>query len=414
MKNNSIIASLDIGSSKIVCLIGYFNTYNKLCVKGVGHQESKGISDGNVQDVKLLTKSIIKVISMAEKMAGFNVDDIVLSVSGSNLKSAFVNVETDLKDKTINKTDIYNLAKKIEKEFKNNKKEIIHLVPIDYYIDSIKVQSPFGIIGNKIKIDFDVVYTDILKINNIKSCLRNTPIWITKFISSSYASALACLTQQEKLNGCLLVDIGAGLTSFVVMQKDLLIYNCSIPLAGNTITSDIADILKTRFEVAERIKVLNVDLLLDKNEENEIIKINIDSDEDYRIAKNTKKILNDIYKDRIKEIMSIIFGVLDKKKIRNKVKSIVLTGGTSMVSGVDYYVNKITNLETRIGIAEFDFIKNNVIEPKKFRNIAYSCAVGLLIKAQERVNSKKISDYKNVNRSKISRFFDYLVKLFIC
>lgn len=413
MKNNSIIASLDIGSSKIVCLIGYFNMYNKLCVKGIGHQESKGISDGNVQDIKLLTKSIIKVISMAEKMAGINVEDVVLSISGSNLKSSFTSIETDLKDKTINKIDIYNLAKKIEKEFRNNKKEIIHLVPVDYYIDSIKVQSPFGIIGNKIRIDFNTVYTDKLKINNIKSCLKRTPIRITKFISASYASALACLTQQEKSSGCLLIDIGAGLTSFTIIQKDLLAYNCSIPLAGNTITSDIADVLKTRFEVAERIKIMNTDLLLDKNEENEIIKINIDSDEDYRIAKNTKKILNDIYKDRIKEIMSIIFGILDKKKIRNKVKSIVLTGGTSMVSGVDYYINKITNLDTRIGVAEFDFIKNSV-EPKKFKNITYSCAVGLLIKAQERANNKKIDDYRNVDRSKISKFFDYLVKLFIC
>ncbi len=413
MKDNSIIASLDIGSSKIVCLIGYFNMYNKLCVKGIGHQESKGISDGNVEDIQLLTKSIIKVISMAEKMAGINVEEITLSISGSNLKSVFTNVEKDLKDKTINKIDIYDLAKKIEKEFKNDKKEIIHLVPIGYYIDSIKVQSPFGIIGNKIKIDFNAVYTDKLKINNIKSCLKKTPIRITKFVSSSYASATACLTQQEKSNGCLLIDIGAGLTSFAVIQKDLLIYNCSIPLAGNTITSDISDILKTRFEVAEKLKIMNVDLLLDKNEENEIIKINIDNDEDYRIAKNTKKILNDIYKDRVKEIISIIFDILDKKKIRSKVKNIVLTGGTSMVSGIDYYINKITNLEARVGVAEFDFIKNNV-EPRKFKNITYSCAVGLLIKTQEKISDRKVNDYNGINRSSISKFFDYLVKLFIC
>lgn len=412
MKDSNIIASLDIGSSKIVCLIGYFNINNKLCVKGIGHQESKGISEGNIQDIKLLTKSVISVISMAETMAGMNIENIVLSISGVDVRSSLMSIESNLKDKIVNNVGVFDLVKKIEKEFKIKNKEIIHLIPTNYYIDSIPVQSPFGIIGNNIQIDFNVIYTDKIKIDNIRSCLKNTPIRVTKFIASSYASVLACLTEQEKSNGCLLIDIGAGLTSFSIIQRNLLICTYSIPIAGNSITVDIADRLKTRFDIAEKIKVTNVDLLLDKNDENDIIKINIDSDEDYRIAKNTKKVINDIYRKKLEEILNFIFNFLDKKKIKNKVKSIVLTGGTVSVNGTDYFVNKITNIDTRIGITEFDYIKNP-IKIEKTKNLAYSCAVGLLIKARERVDNKNITDYKSLNKSEISKFFDYLIKLFI-
>ena len=122
MKDN-IIASLDIGTSKIVCLIGSFNANKKICVKGIGHQEAKGINNGSVEDVKLLTKSIISVISFAEKMAGFNVEDIVVSVSGDNVKSVFTTIESNPKEKVVSRNDIFELAKKWKKVFFLQKKK---------------------------------------------------------------------------------------------------------------------------------------------------------------------------------------------------------------------------------------------------------------------------------------------------
>jgi cell division ATPase FtsA len=130
------------------------------------------------------------------------------------------------------------------------------------------------------------------------------------------------------------------------------------------------------------------------------------------VLRQWKPILR-FFKDRIREIITMIFSILDKKKIRNKVKSIVLTGGTVKANATDYYINKITNLDTRKAITEFDLVKNG-IEVKKYRDETYCCAYGLLMKAQERLLSRSADDYKDINKSKISRFFDYLIKLFIC
>ncbi len=411
--HNNIIASLDIGSSKIVCLIGFLNTEGQLYIKGIGHKEARGIKNGEIDDIKTLRKAIVKAISAAESMAKCNIDEVVVNICGNGVRSSTSTSEISLNNRAITKADVLKIASSLETEYAKNKKELIHLIPTGYYVDSVKVNRPFDMVSNQFRVDFNTVYSDALKFNNIKSSLKKTPIKITKFIYTPYASALACLSAMEKESGTLLIDIGAGNTSFAVMHDNLFIFGGSIPLGGNIITRDIATILKIDMDIAERIKVLNTNLTLDKNEELATIQLGTGVPESYsHILKVNKKIINNIYKERIKEIILIIIDILKKKSLVTKVKKIVLTGGSASVNAVDYFVSRLVNIDTRVGMPDFSVITNNSIQTTKIRNPVFSCAIGLILNMQKTLSARQ-EDYKNMKNSKINKFFNSLVKLLI-
>ena len=411
--NNNIIASLDIGASKIVCIIGYINNQNKLYIKGMAHQESQGIKYGDIVDVKLAANSIINTIAIAERMAGFNINSVALGINGNLIKSNITNLEIGLEDVKIDKRDIHKLAKEMQKVLKENKKELIHLIPLQYYVNGSKVENPVDIIANKLQTTFHSLFAEEIKINNIKQCIKKTPLSISHFVFESYAAALACLNDAEKEKGSLLIDIGADTTSFSVIHQNKFIYGDSVSMGGNLMTSDIAKVLNIKFTLAEKIKILNVNLLLDKSEEREIINVNIDEDEEaYNIATENKKLINDIFKARFKEILNFIIEKVYKNKVSGKIHNIVLTGGVANVLGIEIFVNDIFDMNTRIGNPDFSLLTSN-IEFKKLRNPSYASSVGILSFLKKVKEQKNFEDYQNVKNNKLKRFIDFFTELFI-
>lgn len=414
MKNNEVVAGLDIGSNKIVCLIGIVNSEGNLYLKGLGHQEAKGIKDGEIIDLKLLTKSIISSISYAETMAGINVEEINVNISGNEIKSVILSLEETYNNKTIKKSDLENLSEKIQNSFYKDKKQVLHLFPINYSIDSKKVDNPFGMEAKTFSVDFNTIYTSIEKVNSLKNCLKKTPIKIKNFIHSAYASACACLSPDEKENGTLLIDIGATNSSFILVDNNVILYTSSIAIAGNTITMDLATILNTRFDIAEKVKILNTNLLLTDGKEDDIIRLDIDSDEEYRISKNKIKLVNDVYKERLEQIITIIMDVMYKKNLLGNINKIVLTGGSVCATGAEFFIQNLTydmNIDIRVAVPDCNLFTDN-IETKKLKTPTFSTAVGLL-KCQSNRSRKNQDDYKNIGNNKINRIFDSLIKLFI-
>lgn len=413
LTQSNILASLDIGSSKIVCLIGYTNLEGKLYIKGVAHQESKGIKDGEVVDSKLLTKSIISAIAFAEKMAGLNIEDIIINISGSAIRSNLITLEKQFNNRIITKNNLIEISSKIEDLAKEQKKEIIHLIPTQFYIDNVEVSNPFDLNIDDFRVCFNVIMTEKLKIENLKNCLKRTPLNIAKFIYTPYASALGCITQMEKEAGTLVIDIGAGSSSFAVINKNIFIYGGTIKIGGNNITEDIANKLNIKFEIAEKIKVKNTDLSLTARDEEELIKMEIDSDEEFSAAQHKIKLINNIFKKYIENIILIIFENLKKKKnVVENIHLIVLTGG-SCVNNVDMFISDLVGINTRIGVPDFNLLSNSNIEPKQLKNPMYSCAIGLLHYLKNTRITKQIDDYQNYKNRTINKFFDSLIKLFI-
>jgi cell division protein FtsA len=177
--SNKIIAALDLGSDKTICLIGYINNAGQICVKGIGHQKSMGIMNGIIIDAKAAIQSIISAISMAEKMAGYNIEQVVVNISGQHINSTAVKAQANINGRTIRQADISNLAKNIKKAFKTKGKEIVHLIVLDYIIDGNEgIKNPRNIIADILEANVHTITTNANNIKNIKQCITQTPIAI--------------------------------------------------------------------------------------------------------------------------------------------------------------------------------------------------------------------------------------------
>ena len=414
-----VLAGLDIGSNKIVCLIGFTNSDGKLYIKGISHRESRGIKNGEIIDIKELTYSIIKAIDMAEKMAGVNVENIVVNVCNSHIASSLSSIDKVFSNKTITKNDLMKLASSLEEKVKENKKEILHLIPIKYVVDEHEVENPFEMKIDKFKVNFNSVVVDKVKLDNLRLCLDKTPLKIVKFVFDAYMSAISCATEDEMDDGCIVIDIGSSSTSFAVMEDGIFKYGASIKAGGDNITDDIAKYFNLKFDVAEKIKVVNVDLTLTKQEQNDLIKVDIDSDEEYFVAQNKKAVLNDFYKDTVERIICAILNAIGKKKLlqNKKDKTIILTGGTCSVAGLDVHISDLTNIKVRIGKPEFNLIKDEKVDSQKYSIPIYSTSIGMLLYLLRLNKNKKLDESqllkKNKIKYKINQWFNTLIKVFI-
>jgi cell division protein FtsA len=408
------ISSIDIGTSKTICLIAQLNSEDKLCIKSASMHESAGILNGNIVNFELAIQSITKAISKAEKIFKKNIDVVTVSISGDMLKSKNITTEMNFfSNEVVSKKSISYLVEKLDKELQDKAKTLIHLIPIDFFIDKNKISNPVNMIGQDLKIDFHTFYADSSKIDNIINCFKKINIHVGDFIFSGYASALAVLTNEEKINGSLVIDIGAGITSFVVIHNNKFIFGNSIPIAGNMITKSLMESLETTSAVAEKVKISNANLFFDDVENEEIIKINIDDEETFKVARTKKKVVNEIIKNKIMGIIEIIFTSLNKKDIVGKIKKIVVTGGTSNVLGIDNYVANITGIETRVGYNNEDFSISGVLNGEKLKKPCYSTSIGLLKYYVNFYRQNNADNYKNDKNNFVNRTIDFLINLFI-
>ena len=408
---SKIISSIDIGSSKIVCLMAVVNDDKKICIKSASIHESKGIRNGNVVDINSAVRAIFETRIKAEKLINKNISVLAVNISGDSIKSKNIRVSLKLPSGKVSKNSIITLARGIDSNLKKSKKAPIHLVVNKMFIDDTEVRNPSGIIGNKLRADFYSMYVDILKHNNLSACFKNNNLKVNNYVFSAFASSLAVLTDYERQSGSLVIDMGAGLTSFCIIKDKKFIYGNSIPIAGNSITKDIAEILKINMVLAEKVKILNTNFYMNTDEENEIINIDIDSEDSYRIAETNIKTINDIAKARIEEIIFMILKTLNKKKLDKTFNNIVITGGTANIYGLDNFVTEITKIKTRIGVCDKIYTSSNLDE-NKIINPIYSTSIGLLYFLNRFYGEDALEDYKG-ETGVFNKVVNFLVNLFI-
>ena len=405
------ISSIDIGSSKIACLMAVVNDDGKICVKSASIHESKGVKNGNIVDIDSVIRAVFETRIKAEKLINKNISTLAVNISGDSVKSKNVRVSLKLSSRKVLKNSISLLARNVDSNLKKNKKAPIHLVVNRIFVDNVEVKNPNGIVGDVLKADFYSMYVDTLKHNNLSKCFKSNNLKVRNYVFSAFASALAVLTEYEKQSGTLVIDMGAGLTSFCIIKDNKFIYGNSIPIAGNSITKDIADVLKVNFNLAEKVKILNTNFYLNSDEENEIISIDIDSEDSYRVAENNVKIVNDIAKARIEEIILMVLKTLNAKKLDKSFNSIVITGGVANIYGLDNFISEITKIKTRIGVCDNVYTSSNIDE-NKIINPSYSTSIGLLYFIDKFCNDNNVEDFKNENGI-FNKIINFLINLFI-
>ncbi len=389
LQKGKIVACLDMGSSKLVCIIASISN-DEIKILGYAHKESKGISASAISDMRLAQKSITNVVSEAERMAGFNIDKLLVGISGSQVNSVRREVNIKIASDIVKSSDILNLAEKIRSEFKKNNREILHLIPLQYRIDdSAPVVNPRYMSGTKLHAKFHAISTSQTTVRNIENCFKRCQLSVNSYIVDPYPSALSCLSDNEMNFGTLLIDIGASSTSFCIILEGKMIYVGSSPIGGNHVSKDISTILSVDMETAEKIKSLNSSLLISPIEEREIIKFKFsENSEDGGMIRITRSELRDIMKSRLEELFESVKAILQKSGIPlYMLTSIVLTGGVASTVGIDKLASEIFDKNVRIGYpSKFD------LAPSEMLNSTHSCSLGMLVFLRNLYLKEKIKD----------------------
>ncbi len=383
-----IVACLDVGTTKLVCLIAAVDNKD-ITLLGYGYRESKGIVSSAISDMRLAQKAITNVVCDAERMAGFNIDRLVVGLSGSETISQKKLVKSRILSDMVKNNDITNLAQTIRFEYKKQNREVIHLLPMQYRIDDANpVQNPRYMTGEFLSARFHVVSSSATTVRNIENCLKRCQLSVYNYIAESYSSALSSLTENELNLGTAVIDIGGADTSFSIIFDNKLVYTGNFNAGGIHITRDIAMVLNIDFDTAETIKNLNNSLLLSAPEERETINLKADDFDIIDVSRITKKDLRDIIQSRLEEILESVRDKMEKNGYgAMAINNIILTGGTSNILGIDKVASKVFRKPARIG---YPSRINNL--PEMFDDPSFCSVFGMLMFLQNIFSKEKIKD----------------------
>ncbi|MCH2038754.1 MAG: cell division protein FtsA [Rickettsiales bacterium] len=373
--NQKIFAILDLGSSRTVCFIAKLSPEYRIEVIGIGSSDSNGIRAGIVTDIRAAEDTIMSAVRAAEEMADYTIDQVVISISGSKVKSHRLTIEEKVKGREISQRDIDRFINAVYERFDPDMYEVVHCIPINYNLDGeTGIKDPKGMYGTTLSIDMHVITTTTTSLLNIANCLARCHLNISECVVAPYASGLACLTKDEQELGSTLIDIGGGHTSIAVFKGGHLIHTETIALGGIHITSDIAWGVSSNMAHAERIKVMYGHAMSSEWDDQEKIDIPpIGSDEDEsRLV--TKQDLGSILRPRVEEIVNQIKGRLESENVDQMSGGrVVLAGGGSQLAGMQEFMSYALDKHVRVS------------NPMMIRGLAdstkgpgYATAIGML------------------------------------
>lgn len=385
MAKSDLIAVLDIGTYKVVCLIASIGLDRKIEIKGIGHQLSRGIKSGVITDVSKAESCILAAINSAEKMARANIEEVAINISGSIISSSSVEVELSVSGHEITQRDISNIINTGYSHFSSSDKEIIHSITMDYTIDNLEsISNPIGMYGENLKTDIHVISCSSTAKKNLINCLAKCHLDVRNLVVSPYMSGLSTLSYDEKKIGVIHIDIGAGTTSISIFKGGYCIYVSSINIGGNHITMDIAKGLSISIEYAERIKTIYGTVIVTDRDVYEKIDIPItelqsDIDDEAILSVGdsylSKVLLTSIIKPRMEEILEMVKENIENSGFYNQTgPRVVFSGGGSQLMGLKELAGHIFNKHIRVGKPiSFEGIAESYKGPE------FSTAVGMLI-----------------------------------
>jgi cell division protein FtsA len=355
----STLAALDIGSSKIACLIAQvIDDEGHLNIVGVGHQASAGIKSGHITDLKAMENSIRKTVHTAENMAsktlrGYPLRDVIVNLPPPHADQSIIPVDINISGHEVTESDVYrSLAKAQQKVLQKTPEVLIHSIAASCSIDGHQgIQEPVGMVGEHLHLDVNVVTGDHAAIRNISTCIEHSHLDILGFCHSAYAAGLSTLVEDEMELGSTVIDIGGGITSIAVFAGKKLIFVDSIPLGGQHVTSDIARGLTTSLINAERLKTLYGSALATMSDDSEMIDVpQLGEDQITTHQHVPRSLLVGIIQPRLEEIFEMVRARLDDSGLGPIAgRRIVLTGGGSQIPGIRDLAQHILDKQVRLG-----------------------------------------------------------------
>jgi len=351
-----IFAALDIGSSKIVCLIARSEHDGPPRVVGIGHQLSEGMKQGGVSNMEALQYAISQAVSAAEQMAGETLQRVTVNISGAHVTSQTVDIELPLNGREVTDSDLSRILAQgqsmVPEDQLNQPLELLQAIPVGYALDDQRgIHDPLGMTGSLLRAQMHLIAAPFGPVRTLATAVGRCHLDVDQIVAAPYASGLACLVEDEMDLGCLIVDMGAGTTSYAIFFDGNVVYAGGIPLGGAHVTNDIARGLTTSVAQAERLKTLYGNAILSPMDDRESIDVpQVGEDAPENSNHIPKSYLIRIIQPRMEEIFEILRARLDKSGFGDAAgRRVVLTGGASQLPGARELAQRMLERQVRLG-----------------------------------------------------------------
>jgi len=370
---NRIIVGLDIGTSKVVAIVGEINPEGRLEIIGLGSHGSKGLKKGVVVNIESTVQSIQRAIEEAELMAGCQIQSVYAGIAGSHIRSMGSHGIVAIRDREVFQPDIDRVIDAAQAVAIPADQKILHILPQEFIIDTQEgVKEPLGMSGVRLEAKVHLVTCAVNAAQNIEKCIKQCGLGVDDIILEQLASSYSVLTEDEKDLGVCMVDIGGGTSDIAIYTEGAIKHTAVIPIAGDQVTNDIAMALRTPTQNAEEIKIKYACALGSLAGENETIKVpSVGEREDRSLSRQA---LAEVVEPRYEELFTLIQAELRRSGFEDLIPAgIVLTGGASKMEGVVELAEEIFHMPVSIGKP-----KNVSGLADIVRNPIYATAVGLL------------------------------------
>ena len=386
-KNSNIVVGLDIGTSKVVCIVGRKNDANKLEVISLGSYPSSGLKKGVVVNIEATTDAINKAVEQAQLIIEDKIKSIYVGVAGSHIRSINSQGIVGIKDKEVKPFDIEKVIDSASSVSIPSDQEVLHVLPQEYVIDDQDgIKEPLGMSGVRLEARVHLVTCSNSALRNIEKCVKNCGLTVDGFVLEQLASSYSILSDDEKDLGVCLVDIGGGTTDIAIFNSGSIVHTGVIPIAGDQVTSDIAQALRTPTPQAEEIKQKHGCSVAEFTTDEESIEVPGVGGRPPREL--SRRSLADIIEPRYVELFELIKAEITRNGFEDKIPAgIVFTGGTSKIEGVVELAESIFQTSVRLGIPT-----NFIGMEKILQNPIYSTSIGLVEHGHNQLTSDLVAE----------------------
>src|SRR6056300_122477 len=386
LSGGNMIVGLDIGTSKVVAIVGEINEEGGLNIVGIGRHKSRGLKKGTVVNIESTVQSIQRAVEEAELMAGCQIHSVYAGIAGSHIRSMNSHGIVAIRDGEVERADIERVIDAAQAVAIPADQKVLHILPQEYLIDAQEgVKEPLGMSGVRLEAKVHLVTCATNAAQNIEKCIKRCGLETDEIILEQLASSYSVLTEDEKELGVCIVDIGGGTTDIAIFTEGAIRHTGVIPIAGDQVTNDIAMALRTPTDHAEELKIKYACALSQLASDDDMIKVPSVGERPPREL--SRQALADVVEPRYDELFHLIQSEIRQSGYEDMLAAgMVFTGGTSKMEGVAELAEEIFHMPVRIGMpVEVNGLVDIV------RNPTYSTAVGLLLygmkQAQEREGS---------------------------
>jgi cell division protein FtsA len=374
VETENMIVGLDIGTSKVVAIVGKRKMDGSIEVVGVGSNPSKGLKRGVVVNIEVTVQAIQRAVEEAELMAGCRIHSVYAGIAGSHIKSLNSHGIVAIRDREVTQADIDRVIDAAQAVAIPADQKILHILPQEFVIDNQEgIKEPLGMSGVRLEAKVHLVTCAVNAAQNIEKCIRRCGLEVDDIILEQLASSHAILTEDEKELGVCVVDMGGGTTDIAVFTGGAIRHTAVIPIAGDQVTNDIAMALRTPTQNAEEIKIKYACALTQLAGADETIKVPSVGDRAPRDL--SRQALAEVVEPRYEELFMLVQSELRRSGFEDMIPAgIVITGGASTMEGVIELAEEIFHMPVRLACPQAVSGMTEVVN-----NPIYATGVGLLI-----------------------------------